>query len=224
LDRVNDRKVILLVVLLAALVASGCKKSGHEKFLPYGVQHARMHFEFLGSSRGYEDLFVDSFGVYEAHFVHQDMVSSKDVKTVKLLVIKRGSELAVTDSMQMAQSLTKDTRLDSLYKLSSGDAPGPEEEFASFFKEGRFHKIADTTVLGLKANLWQQAEDPVYIIEWRGIVIGRKVTAVGPEMELKLVSVDTTSPIDPKIFIAPTGLPPMPARAPAATRRPQQQR
>jgi hypothetical protein len=206
---VKNRSLVAALIFGAALLASGCKKSA-EKFHPYGVRHAIMHFEYLGSSRGYEDLFIDSFGVLEAHYVHADMVSQKEVKTIKIMTVKHGSSNTVVDSMMMAESTDKDSRLDSLYHLSPGDAPTPEGEFESFFKEGRFHKIADTTVLGLHAHLWQQAEDPVYITEWRGIQIGRKVSVVGPDFELKLVSVDTTTPVDPKVFIAPTGLPPIP--------------
>ena len=209
-----------LFILLAAVAFVACGKSGKQKFRPYGVQRAHLHFEFFGSSRGYEDLFIDSFGALETHFVHQDLVSKNEVKTIKLMIVKRGADLTIVDSQLLAESKTKDTRLDSLYQLSPGDAPSSEEEFASYFKEGRFHKIGDTTVLGLKANVWEQAEDPVYVIEWRGVMIGRKVSIIGPEMELRLASVDTTSPIDPKLFIAPTGLPPIPPRPAAASRRP----
>jgi hypothetical protein len=217
---VKNRSLIVAFLLGAALLVNGCKKSG-DTFHPYGVKRAIMHFEFLGASRGYEDLFIDSFGVLEAHFVHADMVGPKEVKTIKMLSIKQGPSITVVDSMILAESTEKDSRLDSLYHLSASNAPSPEEEFTSFFKEGRFHKVADTTVLGLHAHLWQQAEDPVYITEWEGIVIGRKVSSVGPDLELKLVSVDTTTPIDRKVFVAPTGLPPIPPR-PANQRAAQQ--
>jgi hypothetical protein len=196
---------VLGVTLLSAV---GCKRSG--PFHPYGVQHAKMHFEFLGSSRGYEDLFVDSFGVLEAHFIRQDIVGQQDIKNVHVMIVKHGPMITVVDSGMLAESTTKDPRLDSLYKLSNG--PGPEEEFSAFFKEGRFHKVGDTTILGLKAHIWQQGEASAYLTEWQGIVIERRISGMGPEMYTKLISVDTSSAIDPKMFIPPTGLPPIPPR------------
>src|ERR1043165_8846357 len=103
------------------------------------------------STRGYEDIFIDSFGVLEAHYVHADMVGQQEIRTLKILTIKHAQNITVVDSMVMAQSTEADPRLDSLYKLSPGDVPSPEDEFAAFFKEGRFHKFADTTILGLHA-------------------------------------------------------------------------
>jgi hypothetical protein len=209
LDHVKDYKVSSFIIALcfAALGAVGCKSNG--KFHPYSVQHAKMHFEFFGSSRGYEDMFIDSFGVLETHFMHQEIVGQQDVKTVHVMIVKRGPVVTVVDSGLLAESTEKDPRLDSLFKLSS--APGPEAAFADFFKEAHFHKIADTTVLGLNAHIWQAGEEQAYITEWKGMVIGRRAE-LPVKVEMKLMAVDTTTAVDPKMFIAPTGLPPIPPR------------
>jgi hypothetical protein len=59
----------------------------------------------------------------------------------------------------------------------------------------------------LKSHIWQLAEQSSYIYEFKGLVVGRMSNFNGHENDLRLMSIDTTSPIDPARFEPPHGFP-----------------
>ena len=72
---------------------------------------------------------------------------------------------------------------------------------------------ADTIIiasgLNLKSHVWQLGGQPSYLFEFKGLLVGRMSNMDGHENDLRLISIDTTSPIDPARFDPPHGFPVM---------------
>ena len=192
-------------MVAAAIVFSiaGCSRElppgSRNNFHPYGVEHATLHLEYFGDVRGTEDFFIDSFGTREAHGVHNEVITPDGFHPTITCTVRTGSDVIVIDSVKQVEAHMLDPVLDSLYRLS-GSVPSSEEQFKNYYRSLNYHIIGDTTVLGLLAHIWQLAEAPSYVFEWRGLIIGNKNGMGGHITNLRLLSVDTTSPIPPARF------------------------
>ncbi len=198
-------------LLLLVLSVGSCNKASGpaalNSYRPYSIDHAIMHFENFGEVRGTEDLFIDSFGHLEAHYIHSEHATQKAFEATITLSIKHWATATIIDTGHGQTVRLKDVTLDSLYHLPSGDVPSAEEHFGSVFTQLGYHQAGDTTLAGIHMHIWQLASDPVFVFEWHGILVGRKIGPPGMGMELRLVSVDTTSAVDPARFQSPTTYP-----------------
>src|SRR5579872_982822 len=205
------RKRIIPLLLLCGLASAGCSHhlppGEHNNFHPYAVRHAILHFEYFGDIRGTEDFFIDSFGAREAHLIHSELVTDKGFLPTITYSIRKGSNLVVIDSVQHVEIKLVDRMIDSAYHLLPSQVPTPQAEFANVFTPKAFYLAGDTTVLGLKAHIWEHHGTPGILLEWRGLVVGSKDVIEGHEHELRLLSIDTTNPIDPARFVPPSGFP-----------------
>ncbi|HWF45339.1 MAG TPA: hypothetical protein VG537_11915 [Candidatus Kapabacteria bacterium] len=194
-----------------ALAMASCSKQlppgGHNNFHPYAVRHAAMHFEYFGDTRGTEDLFIDSFGTVEAHDAHFELLDPRGFRPTFTFSVKHGAEIINIDSMHHKAYHIVDHVLDSLSHLSPGDVPSSEQEFASYFGAQGYALQGDTTVLGLHAHVWKFTMGPQYLIEWGGLVIGKTEGSGNHGHELRLISIDTVNPIDPRRFVPPSSYP-----------------
>ena len=205
------RKRIVWALFFCCVAAAGCSRhlppGEHNNFHPYGVEHAALHFEYFGDIRGTEDLFVDSFGAREAHIIHSELITDDGFRPTITYSIRTGSDLTIVDSVQHAEIKLIDRMMDSVYHLLPSQVPTPQGEFANVFTPKGFHLTGDTTILGLNAHIWAHHGTPGFMLEWRGLVVGSKDIIEGHEHELRLLSIDTTTPIDPARFIPPLGFP-----------------
>lgn len=205
------RKHALLALIAACIAASSCSRDlppgQRNNFHPYAVHHAALHFEYFGDVRGTDDLFIDSFGAREAHIVHFEVVTDKGFVPTITYSVRTGSNLDVVDSVRRVEVKLIDRPLDSIEHLLPSDIPTIEGGFRDSFVPPGYSAAGDTTVLGMKAHLWTNPHVPSYLIEWDGMLIGRWDLGGGHLHELRLISIDTTSPIDPARFIPPPGFP-----------------
>lgn len=205
------RKRIIPVLLFCFLTSAGCSHhlppGEHNNFHPYAVRHAILHFEYFGDIRGTEDLIVDSFGAREVHIVHFEIASEKGFIPRINYIVRTGADLDVVDSVRRVEVKLIDRPLDSLEHLLPGNIPTVEEAFRNNFVPPGYSAAGDTTVLGLKAHVWTNPHIPSYLIEWSGILIGKGDEVGGRVHELRLMSIDTTTPVDPARFIPPSGFP-----------------
>ncbi|HZK76994.1 MAG TPA: hypothetical protein VFD13_08810 [Candidatus Kapabacteria bacterium] len=202
---------IILLLLFCGVASAGCSRhlpaGEHNNFHPYGVEHAALHFEYFGDIRGTEDFFIDSFGTREAHIIHSELITDKGFRPTITYSIRTGSDITVVDSVQHVEVKLLDRMMDSIYHLLPSQVPTPQAEFGNVFVPKAFHLAGDTTILGLKADIWEHHGTPGFMLEWRGLVVGSMDINEGHEHELRLISVDTTNPIDPARFVPPSGFP-----------------
>ncbi|HET6402102.1 MAG TPA: hypothetical protein VFH95_11980 [Candidatus Kapabacteria bacterium] len=205
------RKELLIVLFFCGFAAAGCSRhlppGEHNNFHPYAVSHATLHFEYFGNMRGSQDLFIDSFGAREAQIINSKLATEKGFLLTKTYSVRTGSNLVIVDSAQRVEVKLIDRPLDSIEHLLPPDIPTIEEGFRDSFVPPGYGPAGDTTVLGLKAHLWTDPNAPGYLMEWSGILIGSEVINPGNTHGLRLLSIDTTHPIDPARFIPPSGFP-----------------
>ncbi|MFI5202343.1 MAG: hypothetical protein ACHQNE_08145 [Candidatus Kapaibacterium sp.] len=204
-------KKIVWTFFSCCIMAAGCSRhlpaGEHNNFHPYAVRHAALHFEYFGDVRGTEDFFIDSFGEREAHIVHCELITQKGFRQTITYSIRQGWDLVIVDSVQRVEVKLIDRMMDSVYHLLPSQVPTSQAEFANVFTPKGFRLAGDTTVHGLNAHIWVNQGTQGFMLEWRGLVVGSKDVIEGHEHELRLLSIDTTSPIDPARFIPPSGFP-----------------
>jgi hypothetical protein len=201
------RKFLIGGVIAMSVISCGKQipPGGHNNFHSYDIRRATLHFEYFGNTRGTEDLYVDSFGVVEAHDAHFELLDPHGFRPTSTYSVKHGADVIEVDSVRQRTIHLVDHVLDSLYHLSPWDVPTPEQQFDSFFEAQGYYLRGDTTIVGLHAHLWQFGTEPRYLIEWGGMVIGKSEGYGMNGRELRLISVDTVHPIDPQRFVAPHG-------------------
>lgn len=201
-------RLALLFVLVGAI--SGCSRElprgEHNNFHPYGIEHATLHFEYFGDIRGTEDVFVDSFGDHEAQDTHSELITPEGFRPTYNYTIRDFGNLTVVDSAMHAELKLIDRPIDSLFRLTSS-APRYDSAFLGLYERRGYAHTGDTTVLGLPAHIWTRTGTPSFLLEWRGLLVGTKDFVQDHEHELRLISIDTSRPIDPAKFIPPSGFP-----------------
>ncbi len=217
MDHAKLRKLALartLCLTLLALAIGSCHRSNGPQengFHPYAIRHATLHFEYEGTARGREEMYIDSFGILEAKWVHSEVQEKKDDKegfrTTSVYTTKHRAQVTIVDSEKKMEIHIKDTRFDSLYRLDKDDVPSPEQVFSEYFTKLKYHVVCDTIVLGIHAKKWQQEEQPMFVVESGGIILGNQFGPAGLGFGLRLVSIDTVSPIDPSRFVAKSDYP-----------------
>jgi hypothetical protein len=204
-----------LAYFAVVLTIAGCSRQlppgERNNFHAFGVQHASLHFEYFGETRGTEDLFEDSSGLREAHLAHLEIITEKGFHPTITYTVRDVNHAIIVDSVKMQEVRLLDKTFDSLFRLPFDDVPTPDGQFASYIAHGGFHLTGDTNILAsglsLKSHVWQLGEETSYIYEFKGLIIGRKTIVEGHENDLRLMSIDTTSPIDPARFVPPHGFP-----------------
>jgi hypothetical protein len=197
-------------ICLVPLLLIGCSRN-KAKFHPYGIQHAIVHLQYFGEIRGTDDIIFDNYGDREAHITHSELITDKEFRpTIKYVVAAKGSIITV-DSVKFESQLMKDNISDSLFHLSPGDAPTPQEQFASFFGKQGFVMRGDTLIraqgASLNAHVWQHALTPSYLYEFNGLIVGNYANLNGHINELRLISIDTVTAIDTTRFTPPNSFP-----------------
>jgi hypothetical protein len=195
------------------LAIAGCSRQlppgERNNFHAFGVQHAALHLENFGDTRGTEDMYEDSSGLREVHIVHSELITEKAFRPTITYTVRDVSHVTLVDSVKIQEVRLFDKSADSLFHLPFGDVPTPEAQFASYFEQRSYHLRGDTNILAsglnLKSHIWQLAEQPSYIYEFKGLVVGRMSDFSGHENYLRLTSIDTTTPIDPARFSPPHG-------------------
>jgi hypothetical protein len=175
------------------------------------VQHAFLTFEYGGMDRGFEAVWIDSFGNSEVRNIHSQSITEKGFKAHHTLTIKSGSSVTIIDSTGPRAFRFNDPLLDSLLSLPAASAPSSEEQFKSYFTRIGYEHTADTSVLGLQARVWKQRGTSNYLLEWKGLMVGKHAVGQSGQVDLILRSIDTTSPIDRSRFVVPKGIPIQPA-------------
>jgi len=198
------------ILIGSILILAGCSRElppgSRNNFRPYGIQHATLHFEYYGDVRGTEDLFIDSFGSVEAHIIHSEAATEQGFRPTYRDIIRSAGELTIVDSVRHVEVKMIDRTMDSLYRLESS-VPTAEEAFANNFKARGYQLSGDTTVLGLRAHVWERMGTNESVLEWRGIAIGNAEEFPGHLQELRLTSIDTVSPVPAGRFVPPPGFP-----------------
>lgn len=191
------------------LSITGCSRElppeQHNNFHRYGVEHATLHYEYFGDTRGTEDLYFDGFGLREAHAIHSELITDKGFVAAHSYSVRIVGKVTTVDTIMQQESIRIDPVLDSLFRISSNDYPAPEMQFRQISQAIGYHLVGDTTLFGLKFHIWQKLGRLDYLYEWKGILMGSKDQVGDHGHELRLLSIDTTQPIDPARFSEPTG-------------------
>jgi hypothetical protein len=199
------------------LAIAGCSRElppgERNNFHAFGVQHASVHLEFLGETRGTEDVYEDSSGLREVHIVHYELITEKAFQPTVTYTARDLIHVTVVDSVKRQEVRLIDKSADSLFHLPYGDVPTPEGQFANYFEQRGYVLRGDTNIIAsgmnLKSHVWQLGEQSAYIFEFKGLLVGRLSNIDGHENDLRLLGIDTTSPIDPSRFEPPHGFPVM---------------
>lgn len=207
----------VFVCVAVILAVAGCSRQlppgQHNNFHAYGVQHASLHLEYFGDTRGTEDFFEDSAGLREAHGVHSEFVTDEKFQPTSTYTVRIGSNITIVDSVRVVEVRLTDKTADSLFHLPADNVPTPEEQFKNFIGKRGFILRGDTSIqasgMSLKAHVYQSGEQPSYLFEYKGLILGSSNNNEGHITELRLMSIDTISPIDPARFVSPHGLPVM---------------
>jgi hypothetical protein len=209
----RNSALIFAFWLLSLSMIAGCshEKGPMNNFHPYGINHAALHLEYFGETRGTDDLFFDNFGKREAHIMHSEVITDKGFRPTFTYSARNFATVTAVDSIKLTAVRLIDKTYDSLFHLSPGDVPTPEQQFASFFGSQGFVRRGDTVIraqgVTLDAHVWQQSEQPSYLYEYRGLVVGNYANIGGHVNELRLVSIDTVNAIDTMRFAPPNGFP-----------------
>ena len=156
--------------------------------------------------RGPETLWIDSFGHVEARHTHSEQITQKGFKARVAYAVKNGALVTIVDTVTRRTFRFVDPALDSLYSLP-GQVPSAEKQFADFFSSIGYQHVGDTTIAGLPARIWKHTSIDSKLWEWRGLVIAKHVNGPNGPVDMRLVSFDTTTPVDHSRFVAPTGYP-----------------
>ncbi len=203
--------VIASVAIVLAI--AGCSRQlppgERNNYRPFGVEHATLHFEYFGNTRGTEDLYEDSSGLREAHLIHSELITEKGFHPIFNYTVRNVGQVTIIDSVKMLEIRMIDKMNDSLFHLPYGDVPTSDSQFSSFFGHVGYTLRGDTNIVAnnitLKAHVWQLGDRPTYIYEFKGLLVGRKSNTG----DLRLLSIDTTTPVDPARFEPPHGFPVM---------------
>jgi hypothetical protein len=205
----------MFAYLTIVLTIAGCSRQlppgERNNFHSFGVAHAALHLENFGVTRGTEDMFEDSSGLREVHIVHSEFMTEKAFHPTITYTVRNVSNITIVDSVKVVELRMIDETSDSLFHLPYGDVPTPEGQFASHFEQHGYVLRGDTTIIAsgmnLKSHIWQLGVQPSYLFEFKGLIVGRMTNMNGHENDLRLISIDTTSPIDPARFNPPHGFP-----------------
>jgi hypothetical protein len=211
----GHKKVFSFLLLCA--IATGCSRQlppgERNNYHPFGVQHVALHLEYFGGTRGTEDLYEDSSGLREAHYSHFEVIGKDAFHPTIVYTLRDIGAVTIVDSVKMQTVRLVDKMTDSLLHLPMDEVPNPEDQFASFVGRRGFVLRGDTNIVAsgitLKAHVWQQAQYPSYLFEYKGLTVGKTNNYDGHENDLRLMSIDTVTPIDPNRFVAPNGFPVM---------------
>jgi hypothetical protein len=213
----KKRKKHSTLALSALIIFAGCSRQlppgERNNYHPVGVDHASLHLEYFGDIRGSEDVYEDSSGLRESHDTHSEIITEKGFRPTSILTVRDVSHVTTVDSVKMVEIRLIDKTIDSLFHLPNGDIPTPDNQFGDAVKQRGYVLRGDTNILAsgmsLKAHIWQLGEQPSYLFEFKGFIVGSMININGHENDLRLMSIDTTSPIDPARFEPPHGFPVM---------------
>ena len=184
----------LLVALFVVL--AGCSRqlpsSEHNNFHRYGIERGEFHYEFLGNTRGTEDIYFDHYGEREANVTHSELIAEKGFRPTLTDMVRTLGKVTIVDSVQQVEVHTEDPMFDSLFRLPLGDVPSAEEQFQRSFSTIGYVPSGDTVILGLRAHIMMQRGTGNVLYEWNGISLGSRESALGTTTALRLTSFDTT--------------------------------
>jgi hypothetical protein len=207
----------LFVGIVIVLAIAGCSRQlppgERNNFHPFGVEHASLHFEYFGFTRGSEDLYEDGSGLREVHDIHSEAITEKGFHPTSTYTVRDVSHTTTVDSVKMVEVRLIDKTMDSLFHLPNGDIPTPDGQFGSTATQRGYALRGDTIIVAsgvsIKAHIWQLGVQQSFLFEFKGLIVGNKANINGNENELRLMAIDTTSPIDPARFEPPHGFPVM---------------
>jgi hypothetical protein len=167
-------------VLLCCALAAGCSRQlppgERNNFHPFGVEHASLHFEYFGDIRGSEDFYEDSSGLREAHDIHSELITEKGFHPTYTYTVRDVSHVTSVDSVKIVELRMIDKTMDSLFHLPNGDVPAPDDQFGSAVSQRGYVLRRDTSILAsgmnITAHVWQLGEQPSYLFEFKGFVVG----------------------------------------------------
>ena len=204
------RQFALVALALLATVLSSCHQQlppgTMNEYRPYGIRHAIVHMEYFGNARGTEDLYIDSFGRMEAHAIHTERATERGFSQTVTYTVKRGSSVVIIDSILMREVHMVDSMADSLFRLT-GTVPPSEEVVVNTLLSLGFGTIGTATRCGIPITIWKKSDAPVFLQEFRGILVGRMAGTPEEGEEMRLISIDTVTPIDRARFEVPKGFP-----------------
>src|ERR1017187_2588428 len=121
----------LAFLILSLSMIAGCSRNNGpiNSFHPYGINRAALHLEYFGETRGTDDLFFDHFGQRETHITHSEVITDKDFHPTFTYSSRSFATVTVVDSLKREDVRLIDRTYDSLFHLSPGDMPTPEEQF-----------------------------------------------------------------------------------------------
>lgn len=197
--------------ILLSIAVGGCSRQlpagEHNNFHPYGIEHVALHFEYFGAIRGSEDIYIDSFGTREVHVVNSALITPQGFEPTITYTMRDRGKIVVVDSIRRLEAKMIDRTMDSIYHLVPTDVPAPQAVLRDIYGPQAYTLAGDTTVLGLPAHIWRHSGIPGFLLVWRGIIVGDRATIQGQVKELRLMSFDTTTPINSSIFTPPSGFP-----------------
>jgi hypothetical protein len=202
----RSRTLVLLTISGLALV--GCKKEqpvALGDFHRYSIERAHVHYVYSGLGRGVEDLYFEHYGTHETKFANWQHIEDAALRPTVMLTIALGPEIYMCMLDRREGTHFKDPELDSLFHLSAANLPSPDVSTSeSLSKKGKI--VGQDTILGLIADVWKINDAPLQLSIWKSVLLKRVVMMKGDTVAMTAASVDTTSPIDPKVFVVPPSI------------------
>jgi hypothetical protein len=202
----------VLLMVISALLAAGCKKSGEPEagsvnaFKRYPYERFHLTYEYGGDLRGTEELFVSGFGKYEARYSKFDVLTPEAIQPMDNGSVTRISDNYVFDFMQKSIVHDRLGSLDSLYHLDEKDIPSLQENLETEMRKNFFRNTGTDTLSGKLTTRWQKIDGGMTLWIWNSILFRKQVTSDKGGMDMRIKTIDSLWTVDTTKFSIPAGL------------------
>ena len=172
----------------------------------YGLPYATLAFEYHGSRKGTDSVFIAAYGAQELRIINAQAGASTDGKLTRSLTLRNGANVTILTSGSDRATAFVDSLLDSIMHIPVTARPFPEEITALQLHSIGYESKGTKQILGLPAITWVSKDTHNTLYTYRGVIVGRTIATGADSYEAQLVSFDTLSRIDPKRFETHAGL------------------
>src|SRR5579883_1346357 len=165
------KQIAFAVLTLACVGCGNDRNSPPNNFHRYYYKNIHLTYNLVGDARGTEDLYIADYGKYEARYSKYEALTEKGVKPVDNAGITRFTDSYEVDYLNKTVLHTRVTSLDSLYHLSEGSIPSPDEYVAASMHDNAFRNDGTDTVRGVGATVWYQHDSEMKLWVWHSLLL-----------------------------------------------------
>jgi hypothetical protein len=193
---------------IALAIYSGCKKGPEpgqvNSFKRYSIKNVHLTLKHSGDSRGTEEIYIADYGKFEARVSNIEMFRGQGMMPRQSIDLTRGAELYNVNMLNHQVRHQHNQMLDSMYHLSEGDIPSPNEFYQTQMKASFFKLEGTDTALGRQAERWFQNDSKATFWIWKTLPIQQRYVTGDGFLGITMVALDTNWVVDTNYFNVPT--------------------